>query len=79
MLDAVIVHELAHLLEAGHTPRFRALESRYPRRQEADVFLEGYALGLHMDVPADVDGPDGADGPDHPGADAGAPEGAPAA
>jgi len=49
VLDAVIVHELAHLLEPNHSPRFRALESRYPRRQDADLFLEGFALGLHLD------------------------------
>jgi len=46
VLDAVIVHELAHLLEPNHSPRFRGLESRYPRRHEADLFLEGYHLGL---------------------------------
>ncbi len=46
VLDAVIVHELAHLLEPNHSPRFRALESRYPRRHDADLFLEGYHLGL---------------------------------
>jgi hypothetical protein len=44
----VIVHELAHLLEPNHSPRFRALEERYPRRSDADAFLEGYALGLAM-------------------------------
>jgi hypothetical protein len=54
VLDAVVVHELAHLLEPGHTARFRALEARYPRRAEADVFLEGYALGLHMDPAPDT-------------------------
>jgi predicted metal-dependent hydrolase len=48
VLDAVIVHELAHLFEPNHSPRFRELESRYPRRGDADVFLEGYSLGLHM-------------------------------
>jgi len=48
VLDAVIVHELAHLLEPNHSPRFRELENRHPRRGDADVFLEGYALGLHM-------------------------------
>jgi predicted metal-dependent hydrolase len=72
VLDAVIVHELAHLLEPGHSARFRALEARYPRRHDADVFLEGYALGLHMDGPTGLDGPDIPDGgmTDHPGGDA---------
>jgi predicted metal-dependent hydrolase len=48
VLDAVIVHELAHLIEPNHSPRFRALEERYPKRREADLFLEGYSLGMHM-------------------------------
>ena len=54
VLDAVIHHELAHLFEPNHTPRFRELEHRYPRQQEAEAFLEGYALGLHMPGPADA-------------------------
>jgi predicted metal-dependent hydrolase len=52
VLDAVIVHELAHLLEPNHSPRFRELESRFPRRHDADLFLEGFHLGLHMDAGA---------------------------
>ncbi len=48
MLDAVIVHELAHLVEAGHSSRFAELEDRYPRRRDAELYLEGYALGLQM-------------------------------
>ncbi|HEY4929482.1 MAG TPA: M48 family metallopeptidase [Acidimicrobiales bacterium] len=49
VLDAVIVHELAHLLEPNHSPRFRELESRFPKKRDADLFLDGYHLGLHMD------------------------------
>jgi len=52
VLDGVIVHELAHLFEPSHSPRFRHLERRYPRQAEADAFLEGYALGLHMPAAA---------------------------
>jgi predicted metal-dependent hydrolase len=48
VLDSVIVHELAHLIEPNHSTRFRELEDRYPRHGEADTFLEGYSLGLHM-------------------------------
>jgi hypothetical protein len=48
VLDSVIVHELAHLIEPNHSPRFRELEERFPRHREADTFLEGYSLGLHM-------------------------------
>jgi len=66
VLDAVIVHELAHLLEPNHSPRFRALESRYPRRHDADVFLEGFALGLHLD-PAPLAGPGSGDSVDGAG------------
>lgn len=46
VLDAVLVHELAHLLHSDHGPEFQALVARYPRTADADVFLDGYALGL---------------------------------
>jgi predicted metal-dependent hydrolase len=46
VLDAVLVHELAHLLDAGHGPEFRRLIDRFPRTADAEIFLDGYGLGL---------------------------------
>jgi len=46
VLDAVLVHELAHLIEPSHSPRFRRLTDRYPKMDAADTFLAGYTLGL---------------------------------
>jgi predicted metal-dependent hydrolase len=45
VLDAVILHELAHLVEPSHNARFRRLAGRFPRMEEADVFLAGFTLG----------------------------------
>lgn len=42
VVDFVLVHELAHLVaDDGHGPRFQELEARYPRRAEAQAFLNG--------------------------------------
>jgi predicted metal-dependent hydrolase len=46
VLDAVLVHELAHLIEPTHSARFRRLAARHPRTEEADTFLAGFTLGL---------------------------------
>ncbi len=46
VLDGVIVHELAHLLEAGHTVRFHEIANRYPRQVEAHTYLDGFGHGL---------------------------------
>lgn len=39
VIDYVIVHELAHLLEFGHTPRFWSLVQQYPLTERARGFL----------------------------------------
>ena len=48
VLDAVLVHELAHLVHPDHSAAFHSLADRYPRQAEASLFLEGYQLGLQM-------------------------------
>lgn len=45
VLDYVIVHELAHLIEGNHGPAFHVLEDRYPRRERAEGFLDAMSLG----------------------------------
>ncbi|GIG30469.1 YgjP-like metallopeptidase domain-containing protein [Cellulomonas marina] len=67
VLDYVLLHELVHLLHAGHGPEFWAEVNRYPRTERARGFLEGYSFALERGGPGG--GPDGApdDGPDDRG------------
>ena len=41
VVDYVLVHELAHLLEPAHDAAFWALVGRYPRAERALGYLEG--------------------------------------
>ncbi|CAB4851423.1 unannotated protein [freshwater metagenome] len=52
VVDYVLLHELVHLLVAGHGPDFEAWMRPYPRLLEARAFLAGvdHATGHGLDV-----------------------------
>jgi hypothetical protein len=49
------VHELAHLVEANHSPAFNALVAKYPLAERARGFLMAISFG-DTGVAEDVDG-----------------------
>lgn len=57
VLDYVLIHELAHLLEAGHTPQFWQWVDAYPKADRAKGYLEGWSAGFAFscDQPVDPD------------------------
>jgi hypothetical protein len=56
VLDSVLVHEVAHLTHADHSPAFHKLAGTYPRHKEAGIFLAGYGLGLSNPIPPSAHG-----------------------
>jgi predicted metal-dependent hydrolase len=52
VIDYVLVHELAHLIEAGHTPAFWSWVDRYPKAERAKGFLEGVACATQLGLQA---------------------------
>ncbi|MCK0111106.1 M48 family metallopeptidase [Ornithinimicrobium sp. F0845] len=55
VVDSVILHELAHLLEPNHGPRFKALVGRDQRYAESTAFLRGVAFATGREM-SDDDG-----------------------
>jgi predicted metal-dependent hydrolase len=65
VVDYVLLHELAHLLEPGHGPRFWRLLETYPRTERARGYLDGVTAAAHLpldgDLADDVQAPGDAD------------------
>jgi predicted metal-dependent hydrolase len=61
VVDYVLVHELAHLLESGHDARFWAWVDRYPQAERAKAWLDGYSAGARIEGAAEPDEPDASD------------------
>jgi predicted metal-dependent hydrolase len=58
VVDYVLVHELAHLLEPTHNAHFWSLVHAYPRAERALGFLEGVEFGSGAPLPAEADDAD---------------------
>ena len=53
VIDYVIVHELAHLLEPGHDAKFWSWVDRYPQAEKAKGYLLGWSAAAHVEAPPD--------------------------
>jgi hypothetical protein len=61
VLDYVIVHELAHLVEFHHNARFHALVDQFPKAERARGFLTGVHYSTDEPGAGDRDPVDGVD------------------
>lgn len=52
--EYVLVHELAHLLEPGHGPRFWRLVEAYPRTERARGYLDGVSAAASLPIADDL-------------------------
>lgn len=55
VVDYVILHELAHLIEPGHGPAFWMLVNRYAKTERARGYLEGVAATARLPLAAEAD------------------------
>ena len=54
-LDYILLHELVHLIVAGHGPDFKALLAVYPELERAEGYLEGRQIRLEEDLEDHID------------------------
>ena len=55
VVDYVMIHELAHLLEPGHDPKFWAWVDRYPKAERAKGYLAGWSSAARLELPEGYD------------------------
>ena len=55
VIDYVLIHELAHLLESGHDARFWAWVDRYPQSERAKGYLLGWSSAAKVEPPPSGD------------------------
>jgi len=52
VIDYVLLHELAHLIEPNHDRRFWGWVDRFPKAERAKGYLEGIAAAAHLELEA---------------------------
>jgi hypothetical protein len=52
VIDYVLLHELAHLIEPNHNARFWEWVDQFPKSERAKGYLEGIAAAAHLDFDA---------------------------
>ncbi|MDO9458051.1 M48 family metallopeptidase [Nocardioides sp.] len=55
VVDYVIVHELAHLIEPGHDASFWAWVDRYPQSERAKGYLLGWSAAAQITPPSEFE------------------------